>query len=69
MNKQPTEAREAANAAYLLRVSIQTDLANTVNHRDAKPESIAWHYERYVKAVERERATEALAKAEEETKQ
>ncbi len=67
-DKQPSEAQEAANAAYLLRISVQSDLVNLANNRDAKPESVKWHFERYWRAVERERETEAMAKAEKETK-
>lgn len=66
MKKLPSEAREAANAAYLLRVNCQTDLVNYANSRDANPETVKWHFERYWRAVERERELELIAKAETE---
>lgn len=68
-NKQPSEAREAANGAYLLRVSNQSDLVNFANSRDADPERVKWLFDRYWRSVERERQLEELAKAEDATKQ
>ena len=64
----PSEEQENANAAYLLRVSVQADLVNFANDRAAKPESVKWHFERYWKAVEREREAEAIVKASLETR-
>lgn len=67
-NKMPSEELEAYNAAYTWRIECQSELAIAANHRDAKPEKVAFCYYRYEKAVERERNLEAIWRASKDNK-
>lgn len=58
---QPDEAQELANAAYLLRMNVQKELARACMGTDT--ESIAFHIERWQRAVIREREADNHVKS------
>lgn len=60
---QPTEAQEAANAAYVWRKHVQEEMLTALRDPRIKLETAEWWFERFVNAYRRERQAEAEAKS------
>lgn len=59
---QPSEEQEAANAAYVWRKNVQTDLVEALRRLDITLESAEFWFERFRRAYQREIDTAAAAK-------
>lgn len=59
---QPSEEQEAANAAYVWRKNVQTELLGVMRDPTVKIETAEWWFERYRRACIREMAAEEAAK-------
>lgn len=60
--EQPSEAQELANAAYVWRIKVQTDLVTALRDTSIKPEAAEFWFERFRRAYRNEIETEAAAK-------
>lgn len=66
IHEQPSDAQEEANAAYVWRKKVQSDLVESLRKVDITLESAEFWFERFRRAYKREKETEAIAKAEKE---
>lgn len=60
---QPSEEQEAANAAYVWRKNVQSELVAALRQIDITLESAEFWFERFRRAYQREIDTAAAAKA------
>ena len=60
---QPTEAQEAANAAYVWRKKVQEDLLTAMRDPSIKLEQAEWWFARFSNAYRRELHLTSSAKA------
>jgi len=58
---QPTEAQEAANAAYVWRKHVQAELVAVMKEPTVKLETAQWWFERFTNAYKREIETQEEA--------
>lgn len=59
---QPSEAQEAANAAYVWRKKVQADLVDSLRKVDITLEAAEFWFERFRRAYQREIDSAAVAK-------
>ena len=59
---QPSDAQEAANAAYVWRKKVQADLVDSLRKVDITLEAAEFWFERFRRAYQREIDTAAAAK-------
>lgn len=59
---QPSEAQEAANAAFVWRKKVQADLVDSLRNVDIKLEAAEFWFERFRRAYQREIDAAATAK-------
>ena len=62
LEEQPTEAQELANAAYVWRKQVQSDLLEALRDPGISPEKADFWFERFRRAQARELVTSREAK-------
>lgn len=65
---QPTEEREIANACYIWRKKIQSDMVDAMRSSDVTLDDAQWWFDRYRSARIREAQTELAAREAENRK-
>jgi predicted double-glycine peptidase len=61
MEEQPSDAQELANARYVWRKHVQTEMLGALRDPSIKLESAKWWFDRFVRAYEAEIETHTAA--------